>query len=62
MEREGYQLPFALTQSGSEKVSVIQVIEKFSEEIKLEEANYKKVWDAHLVLHDGETKKSRSAN
>lgn len=32
------------------KIHILEVINKFTEELKREELNYKKVWDSHLIV------------
>ena len=31
------------------KIHVVDVVNKFTEELKKEQVNYKKVWDSHLI-------------
>ncbi|CDW85886.1 UNKNOWN [Stylonychia lemnae] len=61
MDEEEFQAPFSLSrksQVGEQQLSkshIIDVLDRFSTELKKEEAIYQKVWDSHLqFLNDGD--------
>jgi hypothetical protein len=51
MEDQSYDPPFSLqrkSQIQMGKTNILEVLNKFTKQLKKEEENYKKVWDSHI--------------